>query len=538
MNGERATARERPARAGGVGRRTVLAGLGATGAGVLAGTGKASAAAAAAADPRGGLPDGIRPVPVRGGCTAAVGDAPCQDGSVGLYDRGGPAGLGQHTYRLTLNGVPLSAFGGALDYQQFVLAGGDGLRRLPAPPPSAGPDWGPYELVLPGTSVSLGADQDLAAPVRLVAPDCAVPAACRDRWCGAVGRTVDELRRRRSILEAELAAAEARLTGRTFSVRVPRRAAEPAARTQLRTTVNQAIGLAAADVRAAVASAAEPVDRDSACGDCPACVRLPRAHRVRSWELRTVERSTARWGGDDRRAWADHELRTTTVLEPARSAGIERLADGVGGPLGGLVGPLAGLLGDLVSGVDRLLGGGRPSSRSWMGTAASADGWLTHGFVASTDRGSVATINAASGSVTDSARLDQFGEVRMLFDEGVYELGVPRVPLTGRSRTHGLPRDVDEPFESTVGWGDTILRRAAETDAADPARFPLVESDRCGAGLADAVEVDLDGRGLIRRPNPGGRLPPARAPRGRASVAWELVPREIESGELRRLACP
>lgn len=502
-----------------------------------------------------GLPDGVRPVVVRGGCDATVGDAACGDGTVGLYDQGGRVGAGRHTYQFRLNGVPWSVLGGVYGPAQAALYRGF-VDRIPQPPPSAGPDWGPYQLLLHGSRITLDAVEDLAAPVRVVSPDCEVPASCQAGWCEAVDRTVEGLTESSRALQVALAEANGNLAGQVFSVEVPSRAVEPAALTTLGTRLTTAIETEIALVRSRVGAEHADVSLgDRGCGNCPGCVRLPRAHRVRSWELRVFERSAVAASLDEIGEWARHELRTTVHLEPAAVAGSAHLSGMAGGPLGETIGGLLAFVDGITSAAGGLFGDGIPSRRSWMGQPVEATVWQHDGYVATTDDGQFGVINSVherydESDLSSKQGLD-FGELTISFDDDEYELKLPSIPVTATSRTVGLPTGTVSSSEGFVGYGDEMLRRArsgtadsagttegGDAEASAP-RFSLPASSDCGSGLSHGVDIDLDGQGVVPAAysSIGSVDIPELTVRGSGRVEWELVPREFEDAELRVVSC-
>lgn len=494
-------------------------------------------------------PDGVRWVPIWGGCDAARGDTACGDGITGIYDqtgRGGRIGLGAHTYQLRVQGLPWPTFEGLLSGAAGPTVVGLPVRRLP-PPPSTDPDYGPYDLVVNGIQVDVDVVEDRAAPRRLVHADCEVPASCREEWCAAVGRTVDALDESGRRLQRALRDLRRSVESRTFRVTVSRRAAEPSALRRLGAKIHTTLQTEVALLRAEVSGNRPTVDVSGACDGCPPCVEAPRVKTVRSWELRLAERSRATAALDDVETWAHHELDATVRLEPARAAGARELDERDDGPLGGLLSGVARLF----AAVGGLVGG---TPDEWMGQPVEATAWRSSGYVAESDGGTVSVVNTATGSyaageptpTVDADERSDFAQLALHADGGEYELGFPQLPVAGTSVTYGLPNDTSSSFEGGVGYGAEIVRRArsgdGSTDESGPStfRFPLGDTAACGSRLSGGVEVPLDDGGVVPSTNAsvaGVDGAEGATAGGRASVEWELVPLTYGSGERRVVGC-
>lgn len=555
-------------------RRTLLRAVatGATGAGLYAGTvsGRrdAGSSGVALADATDGGPlsaDGIRPVPVRGGCDAAVGDDACGDDAVGLYDHDDRIGLGRHSYQLEFQGVPLSAFGESFDAGQYAVQSGL-VQRIPPPPPSAGPNWGPYRLLIPGSALSFDATEDLAAPLRLVPENCEVPPECQSNWCDAVERTVEGLEARSRALQQAVTVTGTKVYGDVFTATVQKQAIEPAVRAQLRGKINVALAETVTEIRTRMAQHRPSVDLDGTCGNCPACVQSPRAHRVRTWDLRLFERSSATATHDNLESWGRHALRATIRLEPASVAGPKRLGERLGGPMGGALGDLLGALGGFASAVGRVADGGVPSRRAWIGKPVRASAWRDSGYVAhDTDgRDYVAMVHEQGNGSSDFAKLV------VDFDAGTYHFQLPKVPVSGQRLQTTLRGVSQTDVEADVGYGDAIARRAqadaeggngsgganasatgagasAAHDDKPYAQFELDESDACGSRLSGGVDLDLDGHPLVplvTSPGSASASVPGLESQvsnpdveGSASLRWRLVPREFEGTDMHSVGC-
>ncbi|MFB6107037.1 MAG: hypothetical protein ABEJ70_08690 [Halobacteriaceae archaeon] len=548
-------------------RRAVLRalGAGAASAGVAVGTARARTAgrggresldrdgAAPFPDADGEVP--IRPVPVRGGCDAGVGDAECGNSALGLYGSGGSVGLGQHTYDLTIQGMPVNGLGGLFAAVRLALLPFATIQYVPPPPTGAGPDWGPYQMMVHGSSISLDVMEDLAAPVRRVPDGCDVPTSCQRRWCANVGRTVDGLREHSRVLHRELLDVQARLAGKAFFVTVPSRALEASMRDLLASKITRWLVSEVASLRTAVALTSDP-DVDAGCGDCPTCVQVPRLRHVRSWDLRVYERSRARLsmgqagssGGIE--AWATHELRATARLEPASEVGPRHLGELLGGTLGESVGSVLGFVGGLGAAVGRTLGGA-PDHVSWTGQPSSVSAWQSTGHVFETDDGNQSVRHTVTGTRTDFDVDADFATLDVYFDDDAYELDFPTVEFPGTTTATLRNGDVSTSrADDRVGYGNVIARRAQSGGSdpltvaesrADPVRFSLADSKRCGSQLGSTVELDQNEASVVHGAylNSLGKVTSAGGGglRGHASVGWELVPRSFEHTTLHTVGC-
>ena len=492
--------------------------------------------------------DGVRRVPLWGGCDAARGDTECGDGITGVYDRmgwGGRIGLGSHTYQLRVQGLPWPTFEALLDGAGPITVGLP-VQRFPPPPPSD-PDYGPYDLVVNGIQIDIDVVEDRAAPQRLVHADCAVPSSCQRRWCDAVGRTVDALGESGERLQQALWDLRLSVESRTFRVTVARKSTEQAAQRRLAAKILTTLRTEVALLRAEMNGNRPTVDVSGACEGCPPCVEAPRVETVRSWELRLSERSRATSSFEDIDSWAHHELDATVRLEPARAAGgrhLNRRSDG--------------LVGRLLSGLSRLfaavggLFGGTPDE--WMGRPVEATAWRSDGYVATTDDGTFSVVNTAEGSYSggepnldiDRDERSDFAQLSLHAGDSEYELGFPQLPVAGTSVVSGLPNSGSSPFEGSVGYGDEIVRRKrAGDDSADESeastfRFPLGDVANCGSRLSGSVEVSLEDGGVVPATYTsiaGVSGTDDLTASGHASVEWELVPLTYGSADRRVLGC-
>lgn len=493
-------------------------------------------------------PDGVRWVPLWGGCDAARGDTECGDGITGIYDRtgrGGRIGLGSHTYQLRVQGLPWPTF--------EALLGGAGptavglpVQKFPPPPPND-PDYGPYDLVVNGVQIDIDVVEDRAAPQRLVHGDCEVPPSCQQQWCDAVGRTVDALNESGETLQQALWDLQRNIESRMFRVTVTRKAAEQEARRRLAAKIRTALLTEVVLLRTEVDGNRPTVDVSDACEGCPPCVEAPRVESVRSWELRLSERSRATSSFEDIDSWAHHELGATVHLEPARTAGQRHLNRRDGGLLGSLLSGLARLL----AAVGGLFGG---TPDEWMGRPVEATAWRSDGYVATTDDGTFSVVNTAGGSYSagkpnpdvDPDERSDFAQLSLHAGDGEYELGFPKLPVAGTSVVSGLPNSGASPFEGSVGYGDEIVRRKrsgdGSTDESETStfRFPLGDVANCGSRLSGGVEVGLESGGVVPATYTsvaGVSGTDDLTASGRASVEWELVPLTYGSANRRVLGC-
>jgi hypothetical protein len=488
--------------------------------------------------------DGVRRVPLWGGCDAARGDTECGDGITGIYDRtgwGGRIGLGSHTYQLQVQGLPWPTFEALLESAGPVTVGLP-FQRLPPPPPGD-LDYGPYDLMMNGIQIDIDVVEDRAAPQRLVHADCEVPPSCQQQWCDAVGRTVDALGESGETLQQALWNLQRSVESRVFRVTVTRRAAEQEARRRLAAKVLTTLRTEIALLRSEVSGNRPTVDVSGACEGCPPCIESPRVETVRSWELRLSERSRATAALDDVDAWAHHELEATVRLEPARAAGARALDERDDGPLAGILSGVARLVDEIGGLFD-----GTPDE--WMGRPVEATAWRSSGYVAESDDGAVSVVNTAEGSYAageptpdvDADERSDFAQLTLHAADGEYELGFPQVPVTGTSVTFGLPTDTSSSFEGSAGYGAQIVRRArsAGESRSSTFRFPLGDTAACGSRLSGGVEVPLDDGGVVPSTYTGivgvdGAEGVTAS--GRASVEWELVPLTYGSASRRVLKC-
>jgi len=492
--------------------------------------------------------DGIRRVPLWGGCDAVRGDAECSDGITGIYGQtgwGGRIGLGSHTYQLRVQGLPWPTFEALLGGAGPITVGLP-VRQLPPPPPGD-PDYGPYDIVVNGIQIDIDVVGDRAVPQRLVHADCEVPSSCQQQWCDAVGRTVDALDESGDTLQQALWDLQRTVESQTFRITVSRRATEQQARRRLAAKILTTLRTEIALLRAEISSNRPTIDVSGVCKDCPPCIEVPRIKTVRSWELRLSERSRATSSFDDIESWAHHDLDATVRLEPARAAGerhLDRENDG--------------LFDSLLSGLARLfaavggLFGGTPDE--WMGRPVEASTWRSDGYVATTDGGVFSVVNTAEGSYSvgepnpdvDANELSDFAQLSLHAGDNEYELGFPQLPVAGTSVVSGLPNSGSSPFEGSVGYGAEIVRRQRSgNDSTDESgsstfRFPLGDVENCGSRLSGGVDISLDDGGIVPATYTsvaGMSGADGMQVSGRASVEWELVPLTYGSAKRRVLEC-
>lgn len=498
----------------------------------------------------------VRTEPVVGNCRDLFAyDDEC--GLTTLYGDRVTHELGSHTFELTFDGIPVSAFDGDFDPGFWATRGGTRFDRVPEPP-ADDPDFGPYDLVVYGHSLEFGADHDLV--VLDWHATCEVTPACRDRWCAAFDQTVTDLRNSVEDAETAIDRANARLAGEVFSVSVPHRSAESGVVAALEAEIESAVLAATREIhddwerlqreRIDAERAADDrvdVDEGRICEACSDCDASPAPYdRVEAWELRVFEAvdAIAEWEDDEDPAegWARHELRARVVLE--RVDPVEDLVGEVDGPLGTILGVLLGILSFLAG-----LFGKDGGQYLWTGAEYEGAAWKDAGWRITADDGS--TIASTShGQSRGSGDLDPAVELSIDTRANEYTLSFPSVDVVGFSTFTTPDRVGSSEYTGAVGFGDIVAIRAAGGDVPgfediddpdlDSYRFEepswSLETDAqsCAPGIANDVTVALNGEGV----DPTVMVY-YNGPEGTARLRWELAPfRLVDDAPVRRIGCP
>lgn len=500
---------------------------------------------------------GIHLEPVVGDCRDVFAHS-TECGFTSLYGETPNDELGSHTFELTFEGVPFSAFEGDFDPGFWATRGGVKFDRIPKPP-SADPTYGPYEILVYGSDLEFGAVHDLLALDWYAT--CDVTPECRDSWCRVFDQTLTDLRNSVKDARAAIDLANARLSAEVFTATVPTQASESAIVAALEVEITTAVMLAARQVyddharlkreRLAAERASgdrEIIDEGALCGACSNCDPLyPPFDRVEAWELRVFEEgdATAEWTSHESPAegWAKYGLRASLVLERVDPFG-DLLPE-----FDGFVGAVLSFLLGILSFLADLLGEGSGGQYLWSGTSYEAAAWKDAGWRIIGDDGSE-IVSTGRGQHHGSGVLDPGVDFMIDTRTDEYTLTFPSVEVEGVS-TYVTPDRVGTgEYLGWVGFGDLVSIKATGgnvpgfEDIDDPSvdvyeyeevRWPLETDDEaCSLRISNELEVSLDGEGIDPLV-----MVTYNGPEGTAKLRWELVPlRLADDVPARRVGCP